>query len=80
MLVLDDLGTHNLTDWTRSVLFGLLNFRVNEGLTTLATSNLDEAALREALGVRSLSRLLALCEPCYLPCDRDLRLRGLEKQ
>lgn len=79
VLVLDDLGTHNMSDWTRGVLFALLNFRVNEGLTTIATSNLDRTALQETLGVRSLSRLLALCEPCFLPCDRDLRLRGLEK-
>ena len=80
VLVLDDLGTHNMSDWTRGVLFAILNFRVNEGLTTIATSNLDEVSLKDALGVRSLSRLLALCEPCFLPCDRDLRLRGLEKK
>lgn len=80
VLVLDDLGTHNMSDWTRGVLFAILNFRLNEGLTTIATSNFDETALKEALGLRSFSRLVALCEPCKLPCDRDLRLRGLEKK
>lgn len=79
ILVLDDLGSHNLTDWTKSVLFAILNFRVNEGLTTIATSNLDIAALQELLGTRSLSRLISLCEPCLLASARDLRLRGLEK-
>lgn len=79
VLVLDDLGTHNMSDWTRSVLFSVLNYRVNEGLTTLATSNLDFAALQEQLGTRSLSRLLSLCEPCLLVSDCDIRLRGLEK-
>ena len=79
VLILDDLGGHNLTDWTKSVLFSILNFRVNEGLTTIATSNLDIASLPELLGTRSMSRLLSLCEPCLLISPADLRLRGLEK-
>lgn len=79
ILILDDLGSHNLTDWTKSVLFSILNYRVNEGLTTLATSNLNGAALQELLGTRSLSRLLSLCDPCVLASPEDLRLRGLEK-
>lgn len=80
LLVLDDLGSHNFSDWTRSVLFSILNYRMNEGLTTLATTNLDFAALQELLGDRSLSRLLSLCEPCLLACDHDIRLQGLEKE
>lgn len=79
ILVLDDLGSHNLTDWTKSVLFSILNYRVNEGLTTIATSNLNGTALQELLGTRSLSRLLSLCDPCVLASPEDLRLRGLEK-
>lgn len=79
VLVLDDLGSHNLTDWTRSVLFSILNYRVNEGLTTIATSNLNIGAMNELLGERAMSRLLALCEPCLLVTAQDLRLRGLGK-
>jgi DNA replication protein DnaC len=79
VLILDDLGSHNFTDWTRSVLFSILNYRMNEGLTTLATTNLDAEKLKELLGVRSLSRLISLCRPCLLASDRDIRLLGLEK-
>lgn len=75
VLVLDDLGSHNLTDWTKSVLFSVLNYRVNEGLTTIATSNLNIAALQEALGERAMSRLLGLCEVGLLVTVEDLRLR-----
>lgn len=80
VLVLDDLGSHNLTDWTKSVLFSVLNYRVNEGLVTIATSNLDIGALNELLGERAMSRLLGLCEPCLLMTAQDLRLRGLDKR
>ncbi len=79
VLILDDLGSHNFSDWTRSVLFSILNYRMNECLTTIATTNLDFVSLQELLGTRSLSRLLSLCEPCLLASDRDIRLRGLEK-
>lgn len=80
VLILDDLGNHNFSDWTRGVLFSILNYRMNECLTTIATTNLDIASLQEHLGVRSISRLLSLCEPCLLASDRDIRLKGLEKQ
>lgn len=79
ILILDDLGSHNFSDWTRSVLFSILNYRMNECLTTIVTSNLDVDSLQELLGTRSLSRLLSLCEPCLLVSDCDIRLRGLEK-
>lgn len=79
VLVLDDLGSHNLTDWTKSVLFSVLNYRVNEGLVTIATSNLNIPAMQELLGDRAMSRLLSLCEPCLLVTAEDLRLRGLGK-
>lgn len=80
VLILDDLGSHNFSDWTRGVLFSILNYRMNECLTTMATTNLDIASLQEYLGVRSISRLLSLCEPCLLASDRDIRLKGMEKQ
>lgn len=76
VLILDDLGSHNLTDWTKSVLFSILNYRLNEGLVTIATANLNLAAMQELLGERSMSRLLTLCEPCLLMTPTDLRLRN----
>lgn len=80
VLILDDLGSHNFSDWTRSVLFSILNYRMNECLTTIATSNLDIASLQEHLGVRSISRLLCLCEPCFLTSNEDIRLRQLKAE
>lgn len=39
MLVLDDLGTENTTDWAREKLFQIINYRMNEKLPLVITTN-----------------------------------------
>ncbi len=58
-LVIDDLGSHNFSEWVRSVLFTILNYRMNEELTTIITTNLNGEQLRENLDGRLISRLVA---------------------
>lgn len=41
ILVLDDLGAENVTDWSTEQLFMLINGRYNAGLPTIVTSNYD---------------------------------------
>ncbi len=74
-LIIDDLGSHNFSDWTRSVLFTILNYRMNEELTTIITTNMNGEQLRENLDNRLISRLIAQCEPCLLLANNDLRLQ-----
>ncbi len=81
VLILDDLGNHNFSEWTRGILFAILNHRINENLCTVATSNLDLNALNDVLGERSLSRLIAIAEPCQLPAPKDIRITiNMEKR
>ena len=75
ILIIDDLGSHNFSEWTRNVLFTILNYRMNEELTTIITTNLNGEQLRENLGSRLISRLIAQCEPCLLLANNDLRLQ-----
>jgi DNA replication protein DnaC len=44
LLVLDDLGTENATSWAREKLFQIINYRYQERLPTVVTTNhtLDE--------------------------------------
>ena len=74
-LVIDDLGSHNFSDWTRSVLFTILNYRMNEELTTIITTNLSVSQLQENLDNRLISWLIAQCQPCLLLANNDLRLQ-----
>lgn len=58
VLVLDDLGTTRGTDWEKDRLFSLLNYRYEEQLPTIVTTNIELTALDESLGERIVSRLL----------------------
>lgn len=66
ILFLDDLGTENITDWSRDVLFRLFEHRLNQRMPTFITSNLTLAELKERLHERIISRILGLCIPLTL--------------
>jgi DNA replication protein DnaC len=57
VLVLDDLGAERTSDWTSERLYALVNRRWLDQRPTIATSNLDAADLKEAIGDRMFSRL-----------------------
>lgn len=57
-LLLDDLGAERPTDWTAEQMYGLVNRRWLDQLPTIVTSNLEPAALAEAVGERLFSRLI----------------------
>lgn len=58
-LILDDLGSSRTNDWRQEVLFSLINFRYLKKLPTIFTSNIFPASLKDIVGDRGASRLLA---------------------
>ena len=78
-LVLDDLGAERITEWVGEQLFTLLNYRYNERLQTIITTNYSTDELSERLVTRSkdgieddtnaqriLSRIYGMCARVYL--------------
>lgn len=78
-LILDDLGAEHITDWVVEQLFCLLNYRYNEKLQTIITTNYGMGQLAERLTIydksgkaddtqaqRILSRIYGMCERVYL--------------
>lgn len=61
LLVIDDIGTEHLTDFSRSVRDEVLMFRHEALSRTVLTSNLDGKAFAERLGVRMADRLRGAC-------------------
>ncbi len=57
LLILDDLGTEVVNQFTLSVLYTVLNSRMNAGLATVISTNLSPAELRKAYNDRITSRL-----------------------
>ncbi len=73
VLILDDLGAHNYTDWTRNKIYSIINYRLNNTLPTVITTNLELEVLEEYLGERTTSRLLQLCKIYSLMVECDIR-------
>jgi len=74
LLILDDLGAHQYTDWARQKIYSILNHRLNHMLPVVVTTNLDLDQLAEHLGWRTVSRLFQLCRSFYLAADEDIRI------
>ena len=61
LLHIDDLGAEKRTDWVLEQLYALINERYESQRSILVTTNLDEAALEEQIGARTVSRLVEIC-------------------
>ncbi len=79
VLVMDDLGAHSYSEWTKSKIYTVLNHRINNILSTVITSNLEYLEVGNYLDFRISSRITELCRPVLLPVDEneDIRLQKL---
>jgi DNA replication protein DnaC len=76
LLILDDLGTENATPWAKEKLYQIFNYRYNEQLPTVVTSNHNFDRIEE----RVLSRLLDGRVNRYLAMDaQDYRRRDARR-
>lgn len=74
LLILDDLGVHNYTSWTRNKIYSIINYRVNMELPTILTTNEDMETLENYLGERTTSRISQLCNIYMLYTPTDIRI------
>lgn len=74
VLVLDDLGAHNYTDWVKNKLYTIINYRLNNRLPTVITTNLDLGELERHLGQRTTSRIIQMCKMYRLLVETDIRI------
>ena len=74
LLILDDLGTEFITQFTVSCLYNLLNTRMNKGLSTVISTNLSPAELSEKYEDRIYSRIVGQESRILLFKGKDKRL------
>lgn len=60
LLILDDLGSEFMTNFSESTLYNILNSRINLGLPTIISSNLSGKDLQQKYNDRIVSRLLSV--------------------
>ncbi|SHK66131.1 ATP-binding protein [Desulforamulus aeronauticus] len=74
LLIMDDLGAHNYTEWTKNKIYNIINHRVNQELPTIITTNLDVSDdLVKLVGERTVSRIEQMCYPLWLEREYDIR-------
>ncbi len=78
LLILDDLGTEMITEFSKSALYSLLNGRLLAGKKTVISTNLTPEELERVYTAQIASRLLG--EYQDLPfVGRDIRLQKKER-
>ena len=75
LLIIDDLGTELVTQFTLSVLYQVLNSRIIENLPTIVSTNLNSTGIRSRYTPQIASRLLGTFDLVRFLGD-DIRLRG----
>lgn len=61
LIVLDDLGKERATDWVSEELYKLINFRYEQELPTIITSNRSTQEMEKQLGYATVDRLAEMC-------------------
>ena len=72
LLIMDDLGTEFNTSFTLAAIFGLINHRIINGLSTIITTNLNFTEIEAAYKERICSRLRGEYTALVF-CGNDIR-------
>lgn len=74
LLIIDDIGAEKSSEWVREILFVLINYRYEQMLPTIITSNFTLSELEQSLGMRITSRLIEMCR-CISMSGDDWRIK-----
>ncbi len=66
VLILDDLGAEHVTEYAISRLFDIINYRRNERLPMVISSNLSLTDVASIYSPRVASRIIEACQPVLL--------------
>lgn len=61
LLVLDDMGAEKPSEWVSERLFEIVDYRYNEELPVIITTNATPQELKQKIGERSFDRLREMC-------------------
>ena len=79
LLVLDDLGNHQVTPFAQDQLYAILTGRYTARRPTIVTTNCDGPKLTELFGPAFRSRLYQMCKTVPLVAT-DCRLKGRKEE
>jgi DNA replication protein DnaC len=77
LLQIDDVGAEQTSAWVLEQLYTIVNTRYEDRKAIVFTTNLEDEALREQIGARTVSRLQEMCEEVPLYGDDQRPDAGL---
>jgi DNA replication protein DnaC len=80
LLILDDLGTQNMTPWVREKLYQLFNYRYNANLPTVITSSDEFDDIDPRLRSRMRDQSMCIIKPITAPSYRGGQPRRRQKR
>lgn len=63
LLIIDDLGAEQYTDWSRTKIYNIIDSRYRNGLPLIVTTNLPLKKLEDIYEKRTYDRLIEMCTP-----------------
>jgi DNA replication protein DnaC len=75
LLQIDDLGAEKRSDWVLEQLYAIVDERYESQRSMVVTTNLEQPALEEQIGPRTVSRLVEICGDPLPLFGEDLRYR-----
>ena len=79
LLIIDDLGTEQDTDWSKSKIYNILDSRYRNGLPLIVTTNIPLTELKNKYHERTYDRLLEMCTPILNDGSSIRREKAKEK-
>jgi DNA replication protein DnaC len=79
LLILDDAGAERWSEWVESKLFRIIDTRYRKRKPIIVTTNLDLKALGQAVGLRSMDRLIEMCTVVELTGKSYRRLQAEQR-
>lgn len=65
LVIFDDIGVEKVSEWTMNRLYDIINYRINNNLCNIFTSNKSIDDIRNTLGDRIASRIGRCAIPVY---------------
>lgn len=63
LLIIDDLGTEQATEWSKTKIYNIIDSRYRNGLPLIISTNVALAELENKYDKRTYDRLLEMCTP-----------------
>lgn len=79
LLIIDDLGTEQNTEWSKTKIYNIIDSRYRNGLPVIVSTNKSIDDLKEIYEERTVDRLFEMCTPYLVSGESIRKVKAREK-